>query len=137
MLGQYHCKNCMWTTNGLINPAMKPTKDLIRGRLLREGLGARIDREQFDLIGPDGIEIDPKVWPADIIEGTEIQILFWEENEAAEAEQAQNRHEQAQDQRQQDQDRREEAQIRRDQAQTPFLVPAMVSAASGIIIAIF
>ena len=51
----------MWTTNGLINLAMKPIRDLIRSRLLREGLGTRIDREEFDLIGPDGVEIDPKV----------------------------------------------------------------------------
>lgn len=105
------------TTSGLMSPATKSTKYLIRSRLFREGLGTRIDREQFDLIGPDGIEIDPKVWPADLIGGAELRVLFWEQDDAAEEDQAQHRLEQAQDQREDEQNRREQAQDQRDEAQ--------------------
>ncbi len=99
----------------LIEFGKKATKALIRSRLLREGLGPRVDREEFDLINSDGVEIDPRIWPGDVDIGAKIEFIPWEDPNAVEG-QAAIQGEAAQHEREQALIQREEALNQREQA---------------------
>ncbi|KAF2167527.1 hypothetical protein M409DRAFT_54125 [Zasmidium cellare ATCC 36951] len=64
--------------------AWAAARNLIRHGMRRERLGPYIDREEFTMVGPDGIEIHPWMWPANLRANDEVELLFWHEQDGAE-----------------------------------------------------
>ena len=70
-----------WTYIDLSYRGIKVSKYVIRNYVRPYEIEGEVEREQFNLVGPEGLNIHPVIWPAGINPGCIVDLILWHDQE--------------------------------------------------------